>query len=241
MNPHPIQEVQPRPQTSPPNFDRLAGIYRWLEWLTFGPLLSLCRRAYLDRLSDHLRALIFGDGDGRFTAALLRTNPQIRIEAVDASPAMLSQLVRRAGSHADRVKICSTDARAWNPSRPEYDLVVSHFFLDCLSTEEIASLAAGVRACVLPNAEWVVSEFAVPPGFYGKFAARPLIAFLYYAFGWLTGLQIRSLPNYRAALGQAGFRLTRQRHFLGGLLVAEAWSPDKSESTPSGSSPVDLH
>lgn len=211
-----------------------------MEWLTFGPFLSSCRGAFLDRLGDRHRVLILGDGDGRFTAALLRTNPGIRIDAIDASPAMLSQLVRRAGPHADRVKTCRTDARVWNPSRPDYDLVISHFFLDCLPTEEIVSLAARVRACVLPNAEWVVSEFAVPHGSYGKFVARPLVSFLYRAFGWLTGLQIRSLPDYCRALGLAGFRLTKQRHFLGGLLVAEAWSPDKSESAASTSSPVSL-
>jgi hypothetical protein len=237
----PIPQAPPCHATGSPNFDRLAGIYRWLEWLSFGPFLSRCRNASLDRLGHRRRALILGDGDGRFTTALLRTNPGIRIEAIDASPAMLSQLVRRAGSLADRVKTCCTDARAWKPSEPDYDLVVTHFFLDCMSTKEIASLAARVRACVRPNAEWVVSEFAVPPGLYGKFVARPLVAFLYRAFGWLTGLQNRSLPDYRPALRQAGFRLTKHRHFLGGLLVAESWSPDKPDSPAPASSPIHLH
>jgi hypothetical protein len=230
MIPDPIPQALPCHTAGSPNFDRLAGIYRWLEWLSFGPFLSRCRNAFLDGLGHRRRALILGDGDGRFTASLLRTNPGVRIEAIDSSPAMLSRLVRCAGSHADRVMTCCTDARAWKPSGSDYDLVVTHFFLDCMSTEEIGSLAARVRACVLPNAEWVVSEFAVPPGLYGKFVARPLVAFLYRAFGWLTGLQNRSLPDYRRALGQAGFRLTTQRPFLGGLLVAEAWSTDKSES-----------
>jgi len=229
MIPQPIQEAPPRPATSP-NFDRLAGIYRWLEWLTFGPYLSRCRSAFLERLSQRRRALILGDGDGRFTASLLHANPGIQIEAVDASPAMLSQLIQRAGANADRVKTCCVDARAWKPSQADYDLVVTHFLLDCLPTDEIASLAAQVRDCVLPDAEWVVSEFAIPPGAFGKFAARPLIRFLYRAFGWLTGLQIRSLPDYRFALGLAGFRLVDRRDFLCGLLVAEVWSPDRPES-----------
>jgi hypothetical protein len=230
---HPLQKT-------PPNFDRLARIYRWLEWLTFGPLLSRCRSAFRDRLSHRRRALILGDGDGRFSAALLRTNPAIQIDALDGSRAMLSQLVRRAGSHANRVKVCRADARAWEPSGPGYDLIVTHFFLDCLSTDEISSLAVQVRASVLPDALWVVSEFTVPPGSYGKVVARPLVAFLYRAFGWLTGLQIRSLPDYRHALGVAGFQVVEQRRFLGGLLVAEAWATVDPESAASGSSPADL-
>src|SRR6185437_1080687 len=57
-----------------PKFDRLARVYRWMEWLSFGPYLSRCRRAFLPQLRDARRALVLGDGDGRFTAALLRRN-----------------------------------------------------------------------------------------------------------------------------------------------------------------------
>ncbi len=240
MIPPPMQ-APPRPATRPPNFDRLAGMYRWLEWPTFGPFLSNCRNAFISRLGHRRRALVLGDGDGRFTAALLGANPEVEIEAVDASPAMLLELIRRAGAHSARVKTCCADARAWKPSRSDYDLVVSHFFLDCLSTDEVSSLATRIRAGVLPDADWVVSEFAVPPGVYGKLVARPLIALLYRAFGWLTGLPIRSLPDHRRALRQAGFRLTDQRRFLAGLLVAETWSPGESEPAPEYSSPTRRH
>jgi ubiquinone/menaquinone biosynthesis C-methylase UbiE len=208
-----------------PDFDRLALVYRWMEWLTFGPFLSRCRCAFLDRLSQHRRALILGDGDGRFTARLLTHNPAVHIDAVDASPAMLSALLRRAGSNRSRVQIQVADIRAWNPPRRAYDLVVTHFFLDCLTTDEVASLAATIRPRLLPDAAWVVSEFDLPANRLGRFIARPLIALLYRAFGVLTGLRIRALPDHHNALSESGFILKHRQKHLAGLLVSEWWRP----------------
>ncbi len=228
MNLHP-SGCDAEPAAATPNFDRLAGIYRWMEWVSFGPWLGWCRCKFLSRLDHCRRALILGDGDGRFTARLLAQNPAVRVDAVDASSAMLSELVRRAGPNACRVETYRADARSWRPSRTDYDLIVTHFFLDCLSTNEIISLAVRLRGCVRPGAVWVVSEFAVPHGFHGKVVARPLIAFLYWAFGMLTGLKIRSLPDYRTALAGSGFRSTRQHPSFCGLLVSEMWELGASE------------
>jgi hypothetical protein len=205
-----------------PDFDRLAWTYRWMEWLTFGPWLRRCRCFFLDELGQCRHALILGDGDGRFAARLLARNPAIRVDAIDASRAMLSQLMRRAGRHRHRVTTHLADLRAWTPES-EYDLVVTHFFLDCLSTEDVGILARRVRSHVLPNAVWVVSEFNEPAGWLGRVAARPLISVLYWCFGLLTGLKVRRLPDHHKALTNAGFALTRRHPSLGGLLMSEVW------------------
>ena len=60
-------------------------------------------------------------------------------------------------------RIHHADARTFHPPNPPYDLIVTHFFLDCLTTAEIQSLAATLRAARRPQALWLVSEFAVPP------------------------------------------------------------------------------
>jgi SAM-dependent methyltransferase len=206
-----------------PNFDRLAKLYYWMELATFGPLLSRSRRAFLSELKSARSAVVLGDGDGRFTAELLRENSQVRIDAVDASPAMLDALLIRADKNAGRVSAHCADARDWQPANPPYDLVVSHFFLDCLTTEEIRAVAAKVRAAVSPSAMWIVSDFAVPHSWFGRFVARPLVWLLYRAFGSLTGLQIRNLPDHHGALRKAGFTLTQRQTWLCGLLACEMW------------------
>ncbi len=212
-------------RTRTPNFDRLAGIYRWMEWLTFGPWLWHCRCAFLRDLDLRRKVLVLGDGDGRFTARLLHENRSVLVEAVDASSAMLAELKRRAGPDAGRVSAQVADLRVWEPGKDDYDAIVSHFFLDCLTTEEIAALATRLRKRIGPDAVWMVSEFAVPGNWFGRTVAQPLVSCLYRGFGLLTGLEIRRLPDHRTALGSAGFALIRQHRRLGGLLISEVWSP----------------
>jgi hypothetical protein len=211
-------------EESPPNFNRLARVYRWMEFATFGPWLWWCRCFFLPELMASRRALILGDGDGRFTARLLTVNTAIQVDAVDASSSMLHALARRAGPHAARISACCADVRRWRPNSLPYDLVVTHFFLDCLTTEEVRDLAERLREAIRPSAFWVVSEFAVPHGRFGRMAARPIVSALYRSFGLLTGLRVRTLPDYPAALGEAGFTLRKRRLWLGGLLVSELWS-----------------
>ena len=218
-----LSSTQDALRTPTPNFDRLARFYRWMEWLSFGPWLWWCRRAFLPQLLDRRRALVLGDGDGRFTGRLLQINPAVEIHAVDSSPVMLSELVHRSGPNRSRVQIHVADLRAWSPPSSDYDLIVTHFFLDCLSTEEVAALAARIRPRVQSQALWLVSEFDEPPGWIGHALAHPLISFLYTAFRWLTGLQTRRLPAYREALTSAGFMLKAQRPWLSGILVSELW------------------
>lgn len=206
-----------------PNFGRLAKLYIWMEFATFGPRLTRCREAFLPGLTSARHAVVLGDGDGRFTAELLRVNSQVRIDAVDASPAMLDALLSRAGQNADRVSPHCADIRDWQPANPPYDVVVSHFSLDCLTTEEVRALAAKVRGAVSPSAIWIVSEFAIPRSRFGRWVARPLVWLLYRAFGLLTGLKIRSLPDHHCALRNAGFSLARRQTWLCGLLVSEMW------------------
>lgn len=214
-----------------PNFDGIAGLYRWMEYLSFGPWLALTRRTYLSDLRTCRRALVIGDGDGRFTERLLRANAMVRVDAVDASEAMLGSLLQRAGQERDRVRVFKADAREWTPEQPElrYDLIGTHFFLDCLTTEEAESLGKKLLRRAAPGALWVISEFAVPAGPLRGTAAKALISFLYWCFGWITGLEVRDLPNYERALRATGWSRKSIRRRLGGLLVAELWSATKVE------------
>ena len=80
---------------NPPNFDSIARIYRWAEYLSLGPLLVRTRNHFLPQLTPCRRALVLGDGDGRFLARLLQQNPDLHALAVDTSATMLHLLRER--------------------------------------------------------------------------------------------------------------------------------------------------
>jgi SAM-dependent methyltransferase len=205
-----------------PDFDRVARIYRWAEYLALGRLLERAREHYLPRLADRGSALVLGDGDGRFLARLLHQNSNLQALAVDTSAAMLGLLGQRCAFAADRLQTRQQSALEAAPA-PETDLIVTHFFLDCLAQPEVDALVAGLAAKVRPGTLWVVSDFAVPAKpVLGRLAAVYVRA-LYLAFGLLTGLRVRRLPDPQSALNAAGFERLARKERLGGVLYTELW------------------
>ncbi len=208
------------------NFDPVARPYRWLEYLSFGPWLAHCRSAQLMHLAGARHALALGDGDGRFLARLLMVNPALTADVVDSSQSMLKLLDRRIyrlGPQAhDRIRLHHADALAWRFTG-SYDLIVTHFFLDCFVLEELEQLADRILLHASANVQWVISEFAIPQTTFAGPIARALIGFLYRAFALLTGLQVRALPDYAAALRSRGLVPGHEHRFLAGLLCSQRW------------------
>jgi ubiquinone/menaquinone biosynthesis C-methylase UbiE len=206
------------------NFDPVARLYRWLEYLSFGPYLTQCRNAQLAHLTAARRALLLGDGDGRFLEHLLAVNPELHADVVDSSRSMLAILERRIRpSGGDRIRLHLADGLQWAP-RGHYDLIVSHFFLDCFFPHQLEQLFDRILPHAQPGAQWVVSEFAIPGNPLAAFLSRGIIASLYRGFGLLTGLPVRALPDYAGSMLSRGWVLRHERRFLAGLLRSELWT-----------------
>jgi ubiquinone/menaquinone biosynthesis C-methylase UbiE len=211
--------------TQPANFGRLARLYRWMEYFSFGPYLAECRNLRLAEITPCQSALVFGDGDGRFLARLAATAAEIQAAAIDASAQMLQQAARRLPG-GNRVRLVQADALVCDPAGfPEapFNLVISHFFLDCFSEQEIAELLDRVRGAVSDNAIWIVSEFAIPRRAPVRQIGALIVRSLYLAFALLTGLKIRRLPDHGRIMREAGWRLEDHTQLLCGLLISERW------------------
>lgn len=166
------------------SFDLLARPYRWLEYLTLGHALERCRFYYLPELVKARWALVLGDGDGRFLARLLRANPNLEADVIDISPAMLRKVEGRlTPKERARINVHCVDARRFVLPGKYYDLVVTHFFLDCLYEEEIAAMSERIAPQMEAGALWIVSEFAVPRGHVASLVGQCFIA------GTVSGLR----------------------------------------------------
>ena len=203
-----------------PNFNRVARIYRWAEYLSLGPVLQRTRTHFLPQLIDRRSALVLGDGDGRFLARLFQQNPMLRALAVDTSDAMLHLLRKRCASPS----LQTMQASALDVTPPSgTDLIVTHFFLDCLTQAEVDALVQRVAAHTQSGTLWLLSDFEVPRrpliGLFAKFYIRAL----YLAFGILTGLRVRSLPDPQASLVRTGFTRIARHEKLFGVIYTEIW------------------
>lgn len=204
-----------------------------MEYASFGHALERCRFHFLSRYAHARRALVLGDGDGRFTARLLAANPALTVDAVDASAAMLTQLRRRVAhispQASERLTATHADLRLYTPQqaatpgRAAYGLVVSHFFLDCLTGDEVDQLIQRLVPHLTPHATLAVSEFAIPERGWMRPLSRAVVCSLYFAFFCLTGLRVHRIPEYGTILKRHGFRRVSHAQFLKGLLVTEIW------------------
>jgi len=238
------------PRSPPANFDRLARLYAPLEWLSFGRALSRRRLHFIDdpRVACARRVLVLGDGDGRFTAALLARYPTLHVTAVDASAPMLAEFERRVRAAAPNavLELHCADLRGWRVPRADHDLVVSHFLFDCFTTRDLVSLIERVSPALAPNARWLVSDFAIPQHALWTPFAKLLLSSLYWAFRLLTGLRVTHLPDYQTALKTGHVELTDADTSLGGSLRSELWeralqTPEAAEALSSPSARVTNH
>lgn len=209
-----------------PNFDRVAALYRWAEYLALGPLLQRTRTALLPQLSAPHRVLVLGDGDGRFLEQLLLRFQDCDVLAVDTSAAMLERLRRRCERSSPkastrlrtlRQNMLTVDAPA------DTDLVVTHFVLDCLSQNDVDSLVARLAPRLTTGGLWLVSDFALPANRLLRPVGALYIRALYLAFRILTGLRNQALPDPGRSLDSSGFVCIARRTFLCGLLYTELW------------------
>ncbi|MGB2623749.1 MAG: class I SAM-dependent methyltransferase [Candidatus Acidiferrum sp.] len=219
-------------QTAQMNCDGIAPYYESLEHLSFGKALEKRRSAFLAEASDSRRALLCGGGDGRFLARLLCENTLVDVDFIDLSPKMIELARRRvAGMGATferRVRFHTRDIRKCKLQTGIYDLIVTHFFLDCFQEQELTDVVDCLAGCGTADGKWILSEFREADGIAGRALTRALIRSLYLAFRVCTGLRVRRLPDYAAALSARGYRLRCEQVTFGGLLGSSLWQARKT-------------
>jgi len=209
------------------NCDFIAPYYQPVEYLCFGRSLERRRCAFLGEFSKSRRAIVCGGGDGRFLARLLHHNPVVEIDFVDLSRRMAELAERRicglGGKARGRVKFHVGDVREFKAGQGDFDLIVTNFFLDCFSDQEVGELVPRLAGWASRDARWMVSEFREAESAALRLCTHCIVRSLYGAFRVTTGLRPTRLPNYAAALRECGFQQVRVEYAHLGLLTSSLW------------------
>ena len=113
--------------------------------------------------------------------------------------------------------------RKFSAAENRYDLVTGHFFLDCFTDAELVGTIARIAEWSTPDACWLVSDFREAQTRMGRLWTQAMIRGLYAGFRMMTGLRVRRVPDYAAALAAYGYRLRAEEERLGGLLFSSVW------------------
>jgi ubiquinone/menaquinone biosynthesis C-methylase UbiE len=207
-------------------FDPLAKHYDWLELVLAGKKLERCRNILWDDIPPFENALLVGEGHGKFLASLLQRNPNAKVTCVDASEEMLEvarNRLRRDALPIDRVEFVHAELPAWSPPAACFDLVATHFFLDCFPRDQLCAVINALKVATRPGACWLVSDFQIPKVGLRRLRARVIHRLMYAFFRLVTKLPASALVSPQPFLRECGFVRVRRVEFDWGLLAAELW------------------
>jgi ubiquinone/menaquinone biosynthesis C-methylase UbiE len=208
------------------SFDVLAPHYRWMEVVLAGEKLQQCRTAFLGRVAGANKVLILGEGNGRFLLECRRELPNAKITCVDVSARMLGlarERLTRHGARCERIDFVCADALAWKPAEGGFDLIVTHFFLDCFTPEQLAALVGKLANVAAPRANWLLADFQAASSGWRRVRSRLILWSMYRFFRVVTRLPAAQLTSPDALLTQYGFKLREQRVSDWGLLRSDCW------------------
>jgi ubiquinone/menaquinone biosynthesis C-methylase UbiE len=205
------------------SFDAVAPWYRTLETVAFGNALQRARVACLAEIQPPARVLIVGEGNGRFLLEVLRMHPSTEIDCVDASERMLELARQRIGDEFSRVSFLHRDIRAWAPPEGNYDLIVTHFVLDCFPSDQLAEIVEKLSRAAAADANWLLADFSMPARGFARFRARAWLAAMYGFFRLLARIEANELVDPVPFLKSAGFALASKHFFRGGIVKSQLW------------------
>ena len=224
------------------SFDAVAPWYRALETIAFGNALQRCRVACLGENRPPRYALIVGEGDGRFLCELLRAHPGVEVDCVDSSESMLQLARERIENELpglrDRVRFLHRDILNWALEENHYDLVVTHFLLDCFARAELIRIIPNLAAATKADANWLLADFRLPDQGFTRLRAQVWLAAMYHFFRLTTRIRALELIDPTPYLQAEGFALAGQHLFRRGLLKSELWR--KSPRGSAGCQPAHL-
>ena len=220
------------------SFDRLSSFYPWLEDFCAGGCLQQCRVACFNAVPTPERILILGEGHGRTLAACLRHFPSSHITCVEASKGMIAQARRhleKCELKADNVEFVHADVLEWDPPQGAFDLLATHFFLDCFREDQLQVLIPKIAAAGTARAHWLVSDFQVARAGWRRWRSQVILWLLYRFFRRTTHLSAQRLIPPADLLTAAGFTCRQSVEIDWGLLRSECWQNQSAGRTPDGS------
>lgn len=197
-----------------------------MEQVLAGEKLQRCRTAFIDRIRNHKEILILGPGAGRFEAELAATNTTGRFTCLDSSSGMLQstrELLLGQGLFSSRIDLLHQDILQWTPPRSRFDAIVSHFFLDCFTPDQLKEIIDHVAASAQPDALWLLADFNEPTSGLSKWRARAILWMMYRFFRLITRLPARQLSSPDFLLRQNGFELRERRFADWKLMHTDLW------------------
>lgn len=199
-------------------YNRIAWLYEPLSRWCLGNKYIQSKRVYLERLKRGDTVLNLGGGTGdNVTEIMQRIGPEGKLYFMDASSSMIRRTKGRfEGQPPSTIQfIHSADFSVLKSLRP--DVILTHYFLDVLTDEQLEVLFGQVGRIAKPDSEWIFTDFFPVPH-----------------KRWLTGIMIgifrvvvhhlrKELPDYSLFFHRWGWKEKDSCSFLEGFIRVKVY------------------
>jgi len=148
------------------------------------------------------------------------------VTCVEFCAGMVAQARRRlrvAGADESRVEFQQMDAFNWTPPLEKFDLIATHFFLDCFPAAQLEVLVPRLEKSATPDAIWLLADFQTPARGWQRWRAQLMLTMLYTFFRLTTALPAHQLTPPDPFLRNAGFTLVERRLASFGFAYSDLW------------------
>lgn len=195
-------------------FDRLAPYYDRLARLVYGKGIERAQEALITQLPIGARILLLGGGTGSVLNHLEAIQPR-RIDYLDASPAMIAQAQTRPVASRLPINWIPTPLQAV-AELPEADVLITQFFLDVFSQQELPELLPRLSATLVPGGTWLYADFLPPAQI--KNYQKPLLWATLQFFRGFCGLSAKAVSDHEPLLQAIGYRARQYAYYASGMI-----------------------
>ena len=172
------------------------------------------------------KALIIGGGDGKFLLEAIKQELSDQYYYIDISDAMIKLARNKIEKQSilslnSVVFICGTYQDI--PPNENFDLIVTPYFLDCISEDELPLVMAKLYAHLTIEGTWFFTDFNIPENMFRGLIFKTIIQSLYRIFNLLCKLGVNRLPDFSKEFSKYDFKVLYEKYFLGGLLVSRIY------------------
>ena len=207
-------------------FNKIAPFYHAVSMICSFNRIHKSQIWLLSKGMKFSKVLIIGGGDGRFLLEAMKQGLSEQYYYIDISNAMIKLAQGKIEKQSNLslnsvVFICGSYQDI--PKNRKFDLIVTPYFLDCFSDDELFLVVAKLHTQLTIEGTWFFTDFNIPEDITRSFIFKNIIQILYRFFNLFCDLEVNHLPDFNKEFCKYKFSILHEKYFLGGLLVSRIY------------------
>ena len=200
------------------DFDKVAPVYDKLSAIVFGNALLKAQLHFLNELDQARTVLVIGGGTGEVALSLLELNNNVVITYVESSLRMMEAARKRCKPFSERVIFVHSKIEDVK-NLDQYDGIITAFFLDMFSNDEVAALRDRLIRQLKGDGKWIATDFTHSR----KLFHRLLLRSMYLFFRVVARISVERLPEWEEILASR-MKAFATRDFYSGFVRSVAYT-----------------